>query len=77
MGCWMMPRFFDWKGFVGGMAIAALGALGIRAFSRLPFWACFLIALFGLLVNGWLATWEDEQPGGFNNPTDPPGPPSN
>jgi len=21
-----------------------------------------------MIVNGWLATWEDEQPGGFNNP---------
>jgi len=47
-----------------------LGAIALRAFSGLPFWACLAIALFGLLVNGWLATWEDEQSGGFSNRTD-------
>jgi hypothetical protein len=67
-----MSRFIDWRGFLGGMALATLGGLGIRALSGLPFWGCFLIALFGILVNGWLATWEDEQPGGFNNPTNQP-----
>ncbi|MDB6112837.1 MAG: hypothetical protein JWR69_4587 [Pedosphaera sp.] len=26
------------------------------------------IALAAVFLNGWLATWEDEQPGGFHNP---------
>jgi hypothetical protein len=50
------------------MGLVALVALGLRAASGLPFWSCSLIVLFGVLVTGWLATWEDEQPGGFNNP---------
>ena len=54
------------------MAFVALGALALRAYSGLPVWGCFLIALFGLLVVGLLPAWEDEQPGGFNNPHDKP-----
>jgi hypothetical protein len=52
------------------LGIALLGALALSSFSGLPFWACFAIAFGALLANGWLATWEDNQPGGFNNPTD-------
>ena len=66
-----MGRYIDWGGFLGGMAIVTVAALILRAVSGLPFWACFLAALVGVLLNGWFATWEDEQPGGFNNP-DPP-----
>jgi hypothetical protein len=68
-----MARFrevFRFRYLLSGIGIAALAAYAIRAFSDLPFWACFAIAIFGLLLNGWLATWEDEQSGGFNNPTD-------
>jgi hypothetical protein len=63
-------EFFSFPDFLAGMAIAALGALALRAFSGLPFWGCFAITVLAVLVNGWLATWEDNQPGGFNNPTD-------
>jgi hypothetical protein len=61
--------FSPWY-FLGGLGIAAIGGSALRAFSDLPFWACFAITLFAVLVNGWLATWEDEQPGGFDNPKD-------
>jgi len=27
-----------------------------------------IIVPLAIIANGWLATWEDEQPGGFNNP---------
>ena len=67
-----MGRFVDWPYFFMGLALATVVALGLRAFSGMPFWGCFLIALFALLVNGWVATWEDDQPGGFNNPNDHP-----
>ena len=56
---------------VAHLAIATTAALVMRSMSRLPFWVCFLIAEFVLLANGWLATWEDEQPGVFNNPHPP------
>ena len=65
-----MARFLSFPAFLGGIGVAALIALGIRAMSDLPFWACFLIAVFSVLINGWIATWEDEQPRGFNDPKD-------
>lgn len=54
--------------FLISMALVTLAAFALRAVSALPFWGCFAIAVIALLLNGWLATWEDEQPGGFNNP---------
>ena len=67
-----MGRFIHWPGFFGGMALVALLAFGLRALSGMPFWGCFLIALLAILVNGWIATWEDERPGGFNDPNNQP-----
>ena len=52
------------------MGLVTLGAVVLRAVSDLPFLACFLIVLVAMLINGALAAWEDEQPGGFNNPRD-------
>lgn len=28
-----------------------------------------VLAVGTILLNGWLMQWEDEEPGGFNNPT--------
>jgi len=39
---------------------------------EIPFWAGALIAIFGMLVNGFIAEFEDNQPGGFNNPDEKP-----
>ncbi len=67
-----MRRFIDWRGFVGGMAIAALGGLIFRAFTGYPFWVCFVgVLVCGMLPNALIALWEDDQPGGFNNPKPP------
>jgi hypothetical protein len=41
----------------------------MRAMSRMPYWACLAIVVGSMVVNGWLAEWEDNRPGGFNNPT--------
>jgi hypothetical protein len=49
------------------MGLVVVGALMLRALARMPFEACFAIALVALLINGWLAVWEDTRPGGFNN----------
>lgn len=56
--------------FFGGVATAAVVAYALAAFSDLPFWVCFVLALVGMLVNGWFATWEDQQPEGFNDRND-------
>lgn len=59
---------FSFRHFLGGLGIATVGALILRALSGVPFWVCLVIAFGAMLVNGWLAEWEDNQPGGFNNP---------
>jgi hypothetical protein len=47
-------------------AVAVAGTLAWRR--RLPFWPVLATVLIALLVNGLLATLEDDLPGGFNNP---------
>lgn len=47
--------------------VAALGA-GLSAVSGMPYWWAFAIVAGALVVNGWVATLEDDLPGGFNNP---------
>ena len=59
---------FDCRAFVIGVAIAVVGALILRALSRTPFWSCFVMVLAAMLLNSWFAEWEDNQPGGFDNP---------
>lgn len=49
--------------------VAALAALVLHALSDLPFWGCLAIAVGCMFVIGWVAEWEDNQPGGFNHPT--------
>jgi hypothetical protein len=34
----------------------------------MPFWWAFAICGAAILINGWVATLEDDLPGGFNNP---------
>jgi hypothetical protein len=61
-------KFFDYRAFLVGMGIAAAGALIFRALTSFPFWVCFVMVLGAMMLNSWLAEWEDNQPGGFNNP---------
>ena len=56
--------------FLVSMGIAASVAYGFSVISDLRFWGSFAVIVIAMLANGFLATWEDEQPGGFNNPTD-------
>ena len=50
------------------LLLVALLAAGLSAISKLPFWWAFLIVAGAILINGWVATLEDDLPGGFNNP---------
>jgi hypothetical protein len=50
------------------LAIAAVSAC-LAAFTPLSFWALLAIIVGSVLVNGLLATVEDDLPGGFNNPS--------
>lgn len=61
-------RKVDLKYAAISLSICALIALVISRFSRLPFVVAFLMAIGAMLVNGLIATYEDDTPGGFNNP---------
>ena len=60
--------FFDYRAFIVGMGAAVVGALIFRALTSFPFWVCFVMVFVAMLLNSWLLEWEDNQPGGFNNP---------
>jgi hypothetical protein len=55
----------NWKIFCISMTIASALALGLHALSGLNFWICLAIAIGSMLLNGYLATVEDDWPGGF------------
>ena len=55
--------------FLVPLSIFAVLAGVISALTPVPFWAAFLMSVGAILVNGLLATLEDDLPGGFNNPT--------
>lgn len=42
--------------------------------TRIGFWPAFLIALFAMVANGVLTEYEDNLPGGLNNPRPPDDP---
>lgn len=39
----------------------------------MPLWGAAIIVVLALVGNGLLAVWEDNRPGGFNNPNPEPG----
>jgi len=54
------------------LAITALVALLVHLLLHISFWIAWGFTLLGLLINGIVATIEDNRPGGFNNPKNPP-----
>ena len=50
-----------------------IGVVAVAAYRYLGSVAAFVVVIVPLafIANGWLAEWEDEQPGGFNNPLPP------
>jgi hypothetical protein len=48
--------------------VACLAAALISAVFGLQFWWTFLLVAAGVLANGLVAIFEDDLPGGFNNP---------
>ena len=60
-----MKRFAT-IGVIGLIAMAL--SVGVARLSGLPFWASFAIVTGSILVNGLIATIEDDLPGGFDNP---------
>ena len=56
-----------------GLAIV-IGSIAFGVFrAGHPIAAVVIIMIpLSMIMNGFLAEWEDNQPGGFNNPTPPP-----
>ncbi|MDG3438960.1 hypothetical protein [Nitrospirillum amazonense] len=38
---------------------------------KMPWWLAIVFVVVGFILNGLLAVWEDDLPGGFNNPHPP------
>ena len=54
-----------------GLGIAATIGLILSAFTNLPIWASIIMVAVAMFLNGLLAEYEDNLPGGFNNPMSP------
>lgn len=63
-----LKRMIDIRAFVLGISIACLISGLITFFFHCPFWMTFFLVVFAMVINGIIAEWEDNQPGGFNNP---------
>jgi len=63
-----MRRRLDLKYFSVGLLLAAVVGLLLSTFTELSFLAAFIIILVAMVLNGLVAAFEDNLPGGFNNP---------
>ena len=63
-----MLNRIDLKYTAVGLTIAAIISALISTVSDLLFWASFIIVVVAMMLNGILAEYEDNLPGGFNNP---------
>jgi uncharacterized membrane protein len=63
-----MRRFVRWLIFLmPAIIVCALGTIGVIWF-ELDFWLAIGLAIIAVVVNGWIAAYEDNKLGGFNNP---------
>jgi len=69
MALGVMKKYIHWPSLFIGLSIASLGGWLLQHFTSLGWWPAFGIAVGALIVNGVVATIEDDRPGGFNNPT--------
>jgi len=52
--------------------IVVVLSIALHKVSTLNFWACLALVVNAMLLNGYIATIEDDWPGGFNNPDPQP-----
>ena len=55
------------------IAVVSIASYLLHNYSGMPLWGAVLIVVVALIGNGLLAEWEDNRPGGFNNPNAKPG----
>ena len=71
-----MKKFIHWPTFIISISIVAAISAAVCHFTKLGFWPVFGITVVALLINGFVATIEDDLPGGFNNPDGTDGTPT-
>ena len=62
----------NWKIPVIWSVIVVVLPIALHELSGLNFWACLALVVGAMLLNGHIATIEDDWPGGFNNPDPQP-----
>lgn len=60
-------RKINWL-FILLVAIVVVTAYFVSRWDHLNYLLVIVIVAVAILINGLLASWEDNQPGGFNNP---------
>jgi hypothetical protein len=63
-----MKKIIDLKYTVIGLVVAGVIGYLFSLFAKLSFWLAFGLVVLSMVVNGLLAEYEDNLPGGFNNP---------
>jgi hypothetical protein len=63
-----MKKIVHWPIFFISISLVSVLALGVSYFFGFSYWLAFAVILAAMLINGIVATVEDELPGGFNNP---------
>ncbi len=62
-----MNKITDLKYAFIGFVIAGVIGVILATFTELSFWAVLGLVVFSMMVNGFLAQYEDSLPGGLNN----------
>jgi len=63
-----MKKIVDLKYTLRGLVIACGIGYILASFTPLPFWVAFSVVVFSMVINGIIADYEDNLPGGFNKP---------
>ena len=63
-----VPWLTHW--IAGFIAISLLLAVVMAWITGLSFWVCWLMSIVSVKVNGMIAAWEDDRPGGFTGSPD-------
>ena len=58
----------NWRIFFAMVSVCAIIAALLARWLHMNFWLTLVVVILGVLLNGTIAVWEDEQPVGFHEP---------
>jgi hypothetical protein len=64
-----LMRILHWPSLAIFLVVSIAGGLVAHEWLKIGFWGGFSLTAIGMIITGWIATVEDERPGGFNYPT--------